>query len=75
MDLLVYLAQHQGAVVNTVDANLYFNLQIRIENNYAFEGLRSDPRFVALIDRVQQEIHAERQNVPDPQQLAVAGSL
>lgn len=58
-----------------VDANLYFNWQIRIENNYAFAGLRRDPRFVALIDRVQQKIHAERQNVPDPQRLAVAGSL
>lgn len=58
-----------------VDANLYFNWQIRIQKNYAFAGLRADPRFIALIDRVQQKIHAERQSVPDPQQLAVAGSL
>jgi len=58
-----------------VDANLYFDWQIRIEKNYAFAELRSDPRFVALLAKVQQKIRFERQNIPDLQQLALAGSL
>ena len=53
-----------------VDANLYFNWQIRIERNYAFSGLQSHPRYVAVLKRVKQKIQSERHSVPDPQHLA-----
>lgn len=53
-----------------VDANLYFNWQIRIGENYAFAGVRTEPRFVAVLDQVKAKIRVERLSVADPGQLA-----
>jgi TolB-like protein/Flp pilus assembly protein TadD len=53
-----------------VDANLYFNWQIRIGDNYAFAGMQSEPRFIAVLDKVKAKIRGERLNVADPSQLA-----
>ena len=46
-----------------VDANLYFNWQLRVERNSAFSDLRSDPRYVSLRDRIREKIRTERLNV------------
>ena len=54
-----------------IDANLYFNWQMRVERNYAFSGIRSDPRFIALLDRVREKIRVERLSVTDSLQAAV----
>ena len=53
-----------------VDANLYFNWQIRIDSNYAFAGMHSDPRYVAVLEKVREKIRAERSIVADPQQVS-----
>jgi len=53
-----------------VEANLYFNWQIRIARNYAFAGMQSDPRYVAVLEKVKTKIRGERSNVTDPSQLA-----
>ena len=52
-----------------VNANLYFNWQIRIAGNYAFAGMHSDPRYVAILQKVRDKIRVERLNVPDPQKV------
>ena len=54
-----------------VEANLYFNWQIRIARNYAFSDMQSDPRYVAVLEKVKTKIRGERSNVTDPSQLAV----
>jgi hypothetical protein len=54
-----------------VEANLYFNWQIRIARNYAFADMQSDPRYVAVLEKVKTKIRGERSNVTDPSQLAV----
>ena len=54
-----------------VDANLYFNWQIRVERNHAFSEFRSDPRYVALLDRIKEKIRVERLNVTDSRQAFV----
>jgi len=54
-----------------VDANLYFNWQIRVERNYAFSGMQSDPRYVAVLDRIKEKIRVERLNVTDSRQASV----
>jgi len=58
-----------------VDANLYFNWQIRIGTNIAFTELRSEQRFIDLLDKVKRKINAERQIAPDTRQLAFVSSL
>ena len=52
-----------------VDANLYFNWQIRVEKNAAFAELQSDARFTALLDRIRDKINVERLAVTGPQQV------
>ena len=54
-----------------VEANLYFNWQIRIARNYAFADMQSDPRYVAVLEKVKTKIRGERSNVTDPSQLAI----
>jgi len=49
-----------------VDANLYFNWQIRLTRNYAFRALRADPRFVSLLERVRLKVEAEKAMVTQP---------
>jgi len=58
-----------------VDANLYFNWQIRIGTNSAFSDLQSEQRFVDLLEQVRQKINAEREIIPDTPQLAFVGGL
>jgi len=52
-----------------VDANLYFNWQIRLVKNYAFRALRSEPRFVNLLQRIRSKIDNERTLVSQPTRL------
>jgi TolB-like protein/DNA-binding winged helix-turn-helix (wHTH) protein/lipopolysaccharide biosynthesis regulator YciM len=54
-----------------VDANLYFNWQIRVERNYSFSGIQSEPRYIALLDRIKEKIRVERLNVTDSRQASV----
>lgn len=54
-----------------VDANLYFNWQIRVERNNAFSGIQSDPRYIAVLDRIKEKIRIERLSVIDARQVSV----
>jgi TolB-like protein/DNA-binding winged helix-turn-helix (wHTH) protein/Tfp pilus assembly protein PilF len=54
-----------------VDANLFFNWQIRVERNAAFSDLQSDPRYIALLDRIREKIRDERLAVTELQQAFV----
>jgi TolB-like protein/DNA-binding winged helix-turn-helix (wHTH) protein/lipopolysaccharide biosynthesis regulator YciM len=54
-----------------VDANLFFNWQIRVERNNAFSGIKSDPRYVAVLDRIKEKIRIERLSITDSRQASV----
>lgn len=58
-----------------VDANLYFNWQIRLMKNYAFRALRGEPRFVDLLQRIRSKIDAERAMVSQPARLLTTALL
>jgi len=58
-----------------VNANLYFNWQIRLAKNYAFRTLRAEPRFVDLLQRIRTKIDAERAMVSQPGRLLTTASL
>ena len=51
--------------------NLFFNWQIRVERNAAFSDLQSDPRYIALLDRIREKIRDERLAVTELQQAFV----
>jgi TolB-like protein/DNA-binding winged helix-turn-helix (wHTH) protein/lipopolysaccharide biosynthesis regulator YciM len=54
-----------------VDANFYFNWQIRLEKNTAFAGIQSDPRYIAVLDRIKEKIRVERLSIIDSRQASL----
>jgi TolB-like protein/DNA-binding winged helix-turn-helix (wHTH) protein/Flp pilus assembly protein TadD len=55
-----------------VDANLYFNWQVRIERNPAFSEMRREPRYVAVIERIKAKIEEARLSLSAGQQASIA---